>query len=401
MARRIKLDTAQPIVNDDQFSGIVINAFPGRLDPIAMQQQAKYRKSGLTYISNDTSIIPRDEAGNIIMNEGSETNPLLIIDPVTEKVTLKSMLRVLNTRFEYYKFPVQVLPSGSLDLDVNLNLDQDLVYARYKPSENFEISSAGIASGILIDEIVEGLSQQNTNAYYISKDLKNSGKSLRFRIKIQHRYDGSGIGSSYFYISRNGPEKDLQREYLGPYAASSETNPYEAALVGSIDEPGLINTIIGQIISWTNETINIASSANDTDTVEWFTYIQSLVPPPNQTQSGTRFSPQLRSVLNSINSEFQLTQLQKNEIDSLLTFYDANVRSSDAIDTGFGLIGQYEIQNTYIDVIIPNSEFAYGDFFGITAVAGQASHTINSEQTYWVITDSSKTVDLWNQPITV
>jgi hypothetical protein len=399
MANRISINNENIPVTTDTNS-ISRTFIPTRLDPVEQQIQSKYRSEGLTYISNNNDIVPRDTAGNISLTENSETNPLLIIDPVTEKITTTSMLRVLNTRFQYYKFPVQVLASGSLDLNVDLNLNQDPIYARYKPSENREISSVGIASGILIDEIVEGLSQQQSNAYYISKDLKNSGASLRFRVKLQHRYDGEGLGSAYFYISRTGPEKDLNREYLGPFASSIEINSYEESLIGTPTNPGLINTIIANISSWISLTINTAAEFSDTETINWFNYVQSLVPPLDQTQIGTRIPVQLRSALNSINSDYVFTQLEKNQIDSLLSFYDATVRQSDAIGIGFGLINQYEIQNTYIDVIIPNSEFEYGDLFGINAVAGQTGHTINAEQTYWVITDSGKAVDLWNQPIT-
>jgi len=40
----------------------------GRLkpDPVSLAQQAKYKQQGLTVTSNNTSIITRDSAGNII-----------------------------------------------------------------------------------------------------------------------------------------------------------------------------------------------------------------------------------------------------------------------------------------------------------------------------------------------
>ena len=64
---------------------------------------------------------------------------------------------------------------------------------------------------------------------------------------------------------------------------------------------------------------------------------------------------------------------------------------------------KYEVQNLEVDIVIPNSEFEIGDRFGIGAKAGQNNatefHTINALQSYWVITDASKNVDLWNQEI--
>jgi hypothetical protein len=66
---------------------------------------------------------------------------------------------------------------------------------------------------------------------------------------------------------------------------------------------------------------------------------------------------------------------------------------------GFGLIRTEETQTLIIDEIIPNSQFEIGDTFGIGAFSGQDTHIIIADQTYWVITDASKNVDLWNQTI--
>ena len=40
-----------------------------------------------------------------------------------------------------------------------------------------------------MDEVVDGLPQKNTNRYYITPEIKNSGLDLRIRIALQHRYD--------------------------------------------------------------------------------------------------------------------------------------------------------------------------------------------------------------------
>jgi len=265
-------------------------------DPINGDQQAKYIRKGLTHISNDESVIPRDAAGNIILNEG-ETNPLLIIDPVAERITLNSALKVLDTRFQYYKFPVSVVPTTT-NLDVNLSIDLDPVYARYKPSEDRRINTGVLFSGILIDEIEDGIPQKNPNAYYVTKAVKQDGIDLRFRIKINHRYDAptwnSASSTVAFTIMKTGPNYPLNRTYLGQYSRSGEAG-------------------------------------------QW-----SVITP-------------------------------------------------------------YEVWDTYIDVTIPNSDFEIGDMFYIGALCSVNTeffyHTINSEQTYWVITDASKNVDEWNQPI--
>ena len=267
-------------------------------DSIAVDLQVKYQNQGLTYVSNNVNVIPRNENGNIALQEGVDNNPLLIIEPTTNRITTKSMLRVLDTQFKYFKFPARtaVVDEDVVDLDLDLDLQSfDSVFARYRPSEDQRIAASAEYSGIEIGEIQDGLSQQSPNTYTVTKDLKNSGADLRFRIKLQHRYDApSGFGTAFFSIIR-ASEEGLDREYR-TFENTSEFRP---------TTPGSIN--------------------------------------------------------------------------------------------------QYEVQNLEVDIIIPNSEFEIGDRFGIGAKAGQNNntefHTINALQSYWVITDASKNVDLWNQEI--
>ena len=270
-----------------------------KLDAFAAKRQTEYQRDGLTRISNNQSVVPRDANGNISLEENVTTNPLLIIEPMTTKITTKSMLRVLDTQFTYYSFPVSIeFDDASIDLDLNVDLQlPDPVFARYRPSENRVILADPDYSGILMDEVQEGLSQQSTNAYTISKDIKNSGVDLRFRIKLQHQYDEAfvGYGTAYFSIIK-ASEQGLNRSYR-TFENTSDRVP----------------NIPGSIFS-----------SND-------------------------------------------------------------------------------VQNLEVDIVIPNSEFEIGDRFGIGAKAGQNNatefHTINALQSYWVITDASKNVDLWNQEI--
>jgi hypothetical protein len=267
-------------------------------DSIAVDLQVKYQNQGLTYVSNNVNVIPRNENGNIALQEGVDNNPLLIIEPTVNRITTKSMLRVLDTQFKYFKFPARttVVDEDVVDLDLDLDLQSlDPVFARYRPSEDQRIAASAEYSGIEIGEVQDGLSQQSPNTYTVTKDLKNSGADLRFRIKLQHRYDApSGFGTAFFSIIR-ASEEGLDREYR-TFENTSEFRP---------TTPGSIN--------------------------------------------------------------------------------------------------QYEVQNLEVDIIIPNSEFEIGDRFGIGAKAGQNNntefHTINALQSYWVITDASKNVDLWNQEI--
>jgi len=271
-----------------------------QFDTVNLRKNAKYLKNGLTVTSDNVSIHPRDAAGNITLQEGSETNPLLIIEPTATKISNNSMLKILNTRFEYFKFPVSTTArTVTLDTDIDAltNSITDLVYSRFKPVDNQQIPVTSFPGGLEFSEVVDGQPQNNTNAYYVTKEIKNSGTDLRFRIKINHRYDGDvPYGSAYFTIIKNGPDTEgLNRSFKGPFA--------------NFPADGHLST------------------------------------------------------------------------------------------DGFGLIRTEETQTLIIDEIIPNSQFEIGDTFGIGAFSGQDTHIIIADQTYWVITDASKNVDLWNQTI--
>lgn len=190
------------------------------LDPAKIQQAIKYQGK-LTVTSNDTNIIPRDEAGNVSLETNSETNPLLIIEPVANKIYLNSVLKVLDTRFQYFKFPATTRVINTPDVEIDLTVpeldtiqEQDIIYARYRPSENREILTGNVYSGILMDFVEEGVPQKASNTYQITKEIKNSGKNLRFRFNIQHTFNGSQpFGTAYFSIIKNSPVTGINRKF--------------------------------------------------------------------------------------------------------------------------------------------------------------------------------------------
>ena len=124
-----------------------------KTDSINIDKQLKYRKDGLTSISNNESIMPRDANGNVILQQDGTANPLLIIEPTANKITNKSMMRILDTQFKYFKFPARtaVVDEDVVDLDLDLDLQSlDPVFARYRPSEDREILAANTYSGIFL-----------------------------------------------------------------------------------------------------------------------------------------------------------------------------------------------------------------------------------------------------------
>jgi hypothetical protein len=379
-------------------------------DPVAGDQQAKYLKRGLTYISNDDAVIPRDAGGNIIFNEGANSNPLLIIDPVAEQIQLNSALKILKTSFQYYKFPVSVTATQNPDLNVDFDLNQDPVYARYKPSENRFINATGIPSGILLDEIVEGNPQTSVNTYYITKDIKNSGVDIRIRAKISHYFlASSGFGTCYFTLMQSGPNKPINRYFRpGPnssYASIPVSNPYNNDIANRASQ--FLNAVNSYVDSAKTRINLLPGGPPKAALTNHFNLIKSKI--PNDIQSvaipGYRLNQTLVALfILPITSQavvFADLQDDYNNTTSILSLYGDLIIQAAQVDGPVpGSINPGETQILYIDEIIPNSQFDAGDSFGIGAFAGQEEqHTIFSEQTYMVVTNASKNVDEWNQPV--
>ena len=257
---------------------------PNINDPVVVDQISKYINDGLTVTSNNTDIVPRDDNGNIIIQPGS----YLIIETTDYNITNQSILQVLDTQFNYFKFPANTIIEDIPEIDINLDLDP--VFARYKPPYGYGEGEIpfNATSYVPVDfsEVVEGLPQISPSSYTISKEIKNSGIDLRFRIKINYRVDS-----------------DLPEQFAG------------------------------------------------------FSIIKS----------GPDLSPQ---------PQFRKFPDQES-------------------------LNQYSVRNAELDIVILNSEFQIGTEFQIGAQSKpiDANHSINGGQSYWVITDTAKNVDLWNQEI--
>ncbi len=170
---------------------------------------AEYLANGITYKSNNESVITRDTAGNIQVN--NTVSDILIIEPVTPKITMQSALRVIDTQFNYYTFPVSTTINTSIEeftiddtLDLTSATNSDIIYAMYQPkSGTLPLPGGAEESGIDMSVVLEGLPQQFTNQYFISDDIKQSGKDLRIRAKLTHTFS-SVDGTIYWWLSLNG-----------------------------------------------------------------------------------------------------------------------------------------------------------------------------------------------------
>jgi hypothetical protein len=195
---------------------------PRLRDPIQLQQVAKYQ-GNLTVTSNDTNIVPRDEAGNIQLQEGSETNPLLIIEPVATRITLNSVLKVLDTQFQYFKFPATVRIINDTDVDIDLTipeLEQDTITTELKLPVNVDdknqpspwdrintsydsnwFYNTGFISKGFKELPFSGDNQTRINAYTLTKDvidtLQRQNKTLKFTIQTQFVGDNTSLTTGF------------------------------------------------------------------------------------------------------------------------------------------------------------------------------------------------------------
>ena len=222
------------------------------LDPIALQQTSKYIKDGLTVVSNNTDIIPRDVNGNIVVQSGS----YMVIEPNSFNFDSNRMLSVLDTRFNYFSFPVQIT---SNPIDVDVNFDFDNISAKYiipvptdsqgQPQnlQRIDLSYTGSnwyygdrpSNGGLKELQFTGGIQENVNSYTITEDvfntLKQQNKTLKFTIQIQWRSSTPGRTGFVTEISRRNPKnynplpvpfKIYKEQGSTPSGQYSSTNPY-------------------------------------------------------------------------------------------------------------------------------------------------------------------------------
>tara|TARA_R100000951_G_scaffold50493_1_gene42638 strand:+ start:8061 stop:9107 length:1047 start_codon:yes stop_codon:yes gene_type:complete len=112
-------------------------------DGLEQQIQQPYIQKGLTYKSNNKFVMNRDDAGNIILDPGSNNTATiqnLIIEPSIERILNKSVVEVFDTQFNYFKFPAKSKSDGSnlgfddLNLDIE-NQTVDLISGHYVAPE--------------------------------------------------------------------------------------------------------------------------------------------------------------------------------------------------------------------------------------------------------------------------
>jgi len=201
-----------------------------RLDTVNLQERSKYQEQGITRISNNDSVVKRDSAGNIELQE-NKPNTLLIIEPIYKKILNSSVVKVLDTQFNYFKFPVRIAGES---LDLNLDLDLDLPesdnistnltitvpFDEQNQPQNFQRIN-GVGPNTWFRNDIEdpggfrelaftGGTQPRNNSYTITEPILNSlnerNKTLRFRVQTQYRTGDSSRTEFRLRLNRTNPK---------------------------------------------------------------------------------------------------------------------------------------------------------------------------------------------------
>lgn len=212
----------------------------------------RYIDNGLVYMSASPTISNRDRNGNIILHEiieGSDkTNQKLYIEPTVTYYSNRSVLRNIDTDFNYFEFPPIInivdtdVPTPNID-NITNQLLRDLINAKFIPdpnikwflfAPNFEVP--GIASGLQklnFATVLNGIPQVESSTYRITQELIDSGNDLTFRIKVA-AHNSLPIGS----LNSNGnPAVMLFRVSLNLRAETYRQLPTDVPTSSIIIEP--------------------------------------------------------------------------------------------------------------------------------------------------------------------
>ena len=156
-----------------------------------------YQLKGITAFSNEPAVNTRSvDSGHLVIDASASAN-MLTIEGVTYAYNKQSVNNVLDTQFNYFKFPVQVVYSPITN-DVDIKVPEqpqaepekpDPVFARYKPDESINLPVESW-NPIELSDIEDGNAQKKPNKYYINKAIKDENKPLRFRFNWNITVEG-------------------------------------------------------------------------------------------------------------------------------------------------------------------------------------------------------------------
>lgn len=249
------------------------------IDSVALRQDSFYDEKGITAISNNNAVVSRDQNGNILVQPSSS---LLVIEAITTNVLAESVLPLLNTQFNYFKFPARTaIVDETLDLDLDLNLDLSLELeseiatvesnipltpSTYKPSANQQVSKIskdsldGVkteAQIIELSNVTQGPPQQYKNAFTITQDLIEQGKDLKITGVITTQYNSnrnSEVGF-WFSLGKNG-EASLSEALFTNFFTPDGVNDKN-----QVEKEGIYTTNIDETVS-NKQLVNYGAGTN-------------------------------------------------------------------------------------------------------------------------------------------
>jgi hypothetical protein len=92
------------------------------MDSISLEQAAVYDLNGITALSNNKYVVPRNANGQIIIQPSSS---LVVIEGITTSYLAESVVPLLDTQFRYFSFPARTSIVNDSILNLNLDLDFD------------------------------------------------------------------------------------------------------------------------------------------------------------------------------------------------------------------------------------------------------------------------------------
>lgn len=260
-------------------------------DSVSLRQDSFYEEQGITAISNNNAVVSRDLGGNILVQP---TSSLLVIEAITTNVLAESVLPLLNTQFNYYRFPARIsFIDESLDLDLDLDLDLNIQPAdvlvpasnlvipplpsRYKPSSNQRINVGGWANPSVIElsTVVTGPAQIAPNSLVVTQELldqldavgtetgKNPALLITGIIKTTYNKNNpnSGIGFSMGFANTfrraimSQPAGDLKDEgsSINKFRRAKKSNTYTTTINFTIPKSQLYVDLELQLRGWAED----------------------------------------------------------------------------------------------------------------------------------------------------
>ena len=214
----------------------------------------------------------------ILLLRENQTNPLLIIEPIYKKILNSSVVKVLDTQFNYFKFPVRVTENElDLGIDIDLSLETDNISAKLtipipldskNQPQNFQKidvalpgntwyynGERGTNGGFKQLQFAGGTDQPTPNSYTITEDMLNSlrdqNKTLRFKIQTQYRTGNTNRTEFRMRLNRRNPRIfhefetiELLTEQNVTGESPNQDNPHNFTVKTTGDFPVLSMTYI-------------------------------------------------------------------------------------------------------------------------------------------------------------